>query len=286
MRVFFFLVYVLLLCPKSSFADDDEEEAEEEDPFAKLDLQPAVHCSVYEPDVVEKANFVVSELQELSDCGIYRSLTLQSVVTASRARGIYHNNTYMTLELASPWFKSGKATEEFKTIVMCAWTCLGDDCNMAIDEFPIMSDDAIENFQSEAIERRRYKREREFERLLREGDDGYDLIEDNINEDQGDPLESAFIFRNSRDLLEDLKAATFHDDRWERADKIMAQRDKELQVYHLVDLAALDSKSLAFVANDDHELLERRGLANGLLQSRLKKNAINQQKRQQSGTPP
>lgn len=213
-------------------------------------------CSPHDPEIVQDANFVISELQKLSDSGIYRSLTLHRIAKAHKSMGIYHNNTYLTLELASPWFQSQKTFETFEIIVMHD----DSDASFAIDEFPVMDDDAVEMFQHDAIQQRKHQRERHFERILRE----------TTQDEEEDPLKDTFIFQNSKGLIEDLRTAAAHKDRWKRAEAILHQRDKDLKTYYLTELTALDSQELDIIANDVHDLSDRRSLAAALLDSRLK----------------
>lgn len=58
--------------------------------------------------------------------------------------GVFHFNTYLGLELASPHFKSGRATEEFHLIVMRSKA--DGSVSFAIDDFPEMREDAIETY--------------------------------------------------------------------------------------------------------------------------------------------
>ena len=63
--------------------------------------------------------------------------------------GIFHFNTFMVLELACPHFKSGSAVESFDVMVM---RHLEDSTySFAIDEFPAMTEDAIEEFWIEKV---------------------------------------------------------------------------------------------------------------------------------------
>lgn len=114
-------------------------------------------------EVKKEALFAVSELTKLSSSNIYNTITLQSILKAERNEGIYHLNTIILLELASPYFKSKKETEIFEMIVM---THKDDEIrSFAIDEFPVMDEDAIETFWNEKVEEKRKLREESFRRL-------------------------------------------------------------------------------------------------------------------------
>jgi hypothetical protein len=112
---------------------------------------------------VKDAEFAVRELSKLSDSEIYTTLLLKKIIYAAEQDGIFHYNTLLTLELSSPHFKSGKPTEEFKMIVL---EHKEDGVKaLAIDEFPVMDEDAIEEFYIRKIEKRRKQREESFRRL-------------------------------------------------------------------------------------------------------------------------
>jgi len=126
---------------------------------------------------IKEAEYAVKELSKLSDSGIYESLKLKSIIQCSENDGIFHYNTLLTLELESPYFKSGKAYEVFKMIVMLHKE---DKVKaLAIDEFPAMDEDVIEEYYIRKIERKRKEREESFRRLeieayLDADDDGRD----------------------------------------------------------------------------------------------------------------
>ena len=114
-------------------------------------------------EAVKAAEFAVHELKKLSDSGIYATLSLNKIISANFQRGVYHNNTILEIELSSPHFKSGKTIETYSMIVM---KHLEDGISsFAIDEFPVMKDDAIEEFYIQKVESKRKKREESFRRL-------------------------------------------------------------------------------------------------------------------------
>lgn len=124
---------------------------------------PVEIIDVNSAKAIKSAEFAVHELSILSDSEIYETLELKKILYAAEQDGIFHYNTLLTLELASPHFKSGKASEEFKMIVMLH----KEDGvrSLAIDEFPVMNEDAIEEFYIRKIEKRRKQREEAFRRL-------------------------------------------------------------------------------------------------------------------------
>jgi hypothetical protein len=113
--------------------------------------------------VLGEAEFAIAELSQLSDSTIYTTLKLLKILDAKTQSGIFHNNTILEVQLSSPYFKSGKSEETYHIIVM---THKEDGIkSFAIDEFPIMKDDAIEEFYIKKVERKRMKREEAFRRL-------------------------------------------------------------------------------------------------------------------------
>lgn len=110
-----------------------------------------------------ETQFAMGELRGLSDSGVYETLTLGEVVSSSREDGTYHTSTTLTLALQSPHFKSGKPVETFEMMVL---THKEDGVkSLAIDEFPQMTDAAVEEFLIEKTLRKRKQREFSF-RLL------------------------------------------------------------------------------------------------------------------------
>ena len=112
----------------------------------------------------EAAHFALDELMYLSDSGVYSSLSLAKIVSAKREEdGIFHENIMMSLELSSPYFKSGLDSEIFEMIVMKH----KDDGvkSLAIDEFPVMSEVSIESFWIQKTRMKKMQREESFRRL-------------------------------------------------------------------------------------------------------------------------
>lgn len=130
--------------------------------------------------------------------------------------------------------------------------------NFAIDTFPEMREDMIEAFQIEAIERRRQAREEAFDRIERELEHG-----STGNDDL--PLAR----HRSRELLAALEGAALHSDRRERARKILAAHRDQDELELVVELSKLSTSSLANVAKDPTQHLDRRAIAERLLGERL-----------------
>lgn len=130
--------------------------------------------------------------------------------------------------------------------------------NFAIDSFPEMREDMIEAFQIEAIERRRRARDEAFDRIERE-------LEYGSTHDTDLPLAR----HRSRELLAALEDAALHSDRRERARKILdAHRDQD-ELELIVELAKLSTSSLANIAKDPAQHLDRRAIAQRLVWERL-----------------
>lgn len=120
----------------------------------------------FHPEIILDAEFAVEELRKLSDSGIYTTLTLHRILHAQTIDGIFHNNLALKLELKSPYFKSGQETEVFEMVVMKHKT--DNVTSLAIDEFPVMADEAIEEFYIQKVEEHRVEREKALRRLDRE----------------------------------------------------------------------------------------------------------------------
>jgi hypothetical protein len=80
---------------------------------------------------------------------------------------VFHHNTFLKLALACPHFKSGRLVEDFSMIVMRSYA--DGSASLAIDEFPEMREDAIEEFWIRKVEERREARERFFLEVGGEG---------------------------------------------------------------------------------------------------------------------
>ena len=107
-----------------------------------------------EEDVaLESAIFVLDSLKDINDSLIYEEslhLHLIAVRNTSIVDGLYHMNKIMTVELSSPHFYSGNATEIFDIIVMESKPEQGREENgrirrgYAIDRFPKMNYDEVD----------------------------------------------------------------------------------------------------------------------------------------------
>lgn len=156
--------------------------------------------SVHSPETVEAAEFALRQLVGLSDSGIYRTLTLHQITSAHAKKGIFHDNIFLSVELASPHFESGEPVETFEIIVMRDADGIR---NVALDSFPKMLDEAVEAFQIESIERRRRAREETLAHIE-------NLVESESNEQT-----------RSERLLTELEDAALEDDARRRASEIL-----------------------------------------------------------------
>jgi len=110
-----------------------------------------------------QANFALDELKKLSDSRVYSTLSLSKILSAHQEDGIFHENTILKLELASPYYKSGNASETYEMIIMRHKE--DGSKSLAIDEFPVMHDFAIEEFWIEKVKEKKIAREEAFRRL-------------------------------------------------------------------------------------------------------------------------
>lgn len=123
------------------------------DPRGGEPIMPLVSAAVDDPSVVEAAGWAVGHLRGMSDSGVYTSLRLVSVDEAATQEGVFHNNTLLTLTLASPHLLDGAPTSTHRFIVMAD---LEDGVrSFAIDAFPVMDPDAIEEFWMRKVDAHR-----------------------------------------------------------------------------------------------------------------------------------
>lgn len=80
--------------------------------------------------------------------------------------GTFHHNTFLSIEIASPFFKDNKSSAIFEVIVMDAFH--DNSRSFAIDNFPEMDEDAVEQFWIRKVERERFLRDETFRQLLGE----------------------------------------------------------------------------------------------------------------------
>ncbi|KAA0167752.1 hypothetical protein FNF27_01723 [Cafeteria roenbergensis] len=122
---------------------------------------------VTHPHVAESAAFALSELRLLSESGIYETLSLDKIHYAANQVGAFHNNTYLTLELSSPHLLH--ATSSLHDVIVMA--DLEDGVrSFAIDEFPVMDGDAIEQFWIRKVMETKREREALFRQLEEEAE--------------------------------------------------------------------------------------------------------------------
>lgn len=141
---------------------------------------------VSEGIIVDAAAAAMKELRGLSDSGVYESLSLRQILSAStqvvanyivfsipylspqldQQVGTFHHNTFLSLEIASPFFKDNKSSAIFEVIVMDAFH--DNSRSFAIDNFPEMDEDAVEQFWIRKVERERFLRDEAFRTLLGE----------------------------------------------------------------------------------------------------------------------
>jgi hypothetical protein len=128
-----------------------------------LPLYLSIPLEINSPKVIKTAEFALQELSKLSDSNIYETLKLSKILSADEVDGLFHMNIMLHLELECPHFASRRLKESYHMIVM---THKEDNVTtLAIDEFPVMDEDAVEEFYIRKVERRRELREKAFEEL-------------------------------------------------------------------------------------------------------------------------
>lgn len=108
--------------------------------------------------------FVMEELHELSESGVYRTLELRKLVSAQSQSGVFHDNIFLKLVLQSPYLNKQSPYSVHDVMVMRD----KEDgvLSFAIDEFPDMEPDAIERFWIRTVEEQRANRDATFAQLV------------------------------------------------------------------------------------------------------------------------
>jgi len=182
----------------------------------------AVELSVDDARVIKEAGFAVEEISNLSDSGVYHSLSLGRILSARLEEGLYHENLVLSLEMKSAHYASGASEEVFEVVVM---THKEDDVkSIAIDEFPIMKDSSIESFYERRVEEKSKEREESFRRLEIES-----ILSDSPVGDNASRVREMMERENSpsiRTLLDGLETPDLRERRKAESSAILAQLPK------------------------------------------------------------
>lgn len=203
------------------------------------------------------AAFAVEELKKLSDSRVYSTLTLSKIISAYQEEGIFHDNTIMKLELESPFYKSGNTTEVFEIIVMNHKE--DGTKSLAIDEFPVMHEYAVEEFWIRKVKEKNIAREQSFRRLeleslLMEVPEEEDEEWDMYKMPQNLERKAAMDKESVSSLLELLDTSALKELRLQNSAKFQKQL-KEGSIYLTVEraLAKLPLQSLYEITVDPTE---------------------------------
>ena len=119
-----------------------------------------------DPEIVEATTYALSELRKLSESNIYETLELKRIVKAESGTGVFHSNTFLSVELASPYLASESKVVPVELVVM---KNLADGSRtVAVDEFPRFDEDAVEAFWIKMTEDHRERREKTFAKIAGE----------------------------------------------------------------------------------------------------------------------
>lgn len=123
----------------------------------------AVFAVEFDSHIVRSAEYAVDELKKLSDSGVYATIRLEEVLSSTVHQGIFHDTILMKLKLSCPHFLSDNETEVFEVVLL---TNREDgSISIAIDSFPEIAEEAIEEYQIYQIEENKRRRQEEI-RLL------------------------------------------------------------------------------------------------------------------------
>lgn len=138
-------------------------------PRAGQPVLPIIELDVDSVHVRSEAEAVLKHLKGMSDSGVYQTLTLKRVLFAASHVGVYHNNTMMRVELASPALMDERGVSEHEVVMM---TDLEPPHGRAftIDEFPLMREEAVEEHWRAKVMRSRAAREEAFALMEQEAE--------------------------------------------------------------------------------------------------------------------
>lgn len=141
-------------------------------------IMPLVPADPSSAAIQADASWAVEYLRGMSDSGVYKTLALRRVVSASTQEGVFHNNTVLLLELESPHTvvdstpsasspSNSAAPLRISTHEVVVMTELesGQRRAFAIDEFPVMDPEAVERFWRAKVDAQRGEREAMFAAL-------------------------------------------------------------------------------------------------------------------------
>jgi hypothetical protein len=212
------------------------------------DPPPRAPADVSNPTIVAAAELAVAELAKLSDSGVYETLGLFKINSASTQTGVFHFNTFLDLELESQHFKSGKPTEAFEMMIMQHYE--DGTHSFAIDEFPEMNEDTIEEYWIRKVERQRSFREATFKAMELEALGEVPAPLQGSDLGALTPSELLEIIKEDTDIL-----------RVEAALRIINQRSKE-------QISGLSVTDLHAIARSSDEPPSRRSSAERILEAR------------------
>lgn len=196
-------------------------------------------------------------------------------MAAEKAEGIYHDNLILKLELTSPHFKSGKEVEAYEMVVM---THKEDGVKtLAINEFPEMNEEKIEEFWIEKVKEKRMQKEESFRKLEME-----DLLlrsQPFVDNETGEN-ESNFPHSEIKDIVNKLDTTELLSFRHRLSENLQARlpekllnEEVELADLSLFQLYLCSIRETPYNNATDFQVYRSRQILNASMQQ-IKKNSV------------
>jgi len=192
----FTIVLVTLYLVKFSFSSAPLEPDRNHSPSSEEDI----YEKQYDFDaILEMSIWAVNSLIQTSEIEIYNSIRLDHITILSMTDGIFHTNTHLEMDLVSPHFASGESMETYEFLIMEPLSKKDKNIEdtkgriFAIDRFPEMNSDFVEEAWIQKVEQRRNMRRVTQLRIMQEPLKNF--INDNLD------IQRRYDFQNKYEKL-------------------------------------------------------------------------------------